>query len=55
MTHFLLNLKKCNLAKPCTLHHLDNPIREELIKTLKNKTIQDLAIDIKDTKSFLPI
>ncbi|WAC02339.1 Rrf2 family transcriptional regulator [Lacinutrix neustonica] len=55
MTHCLLNLKKCNLAKPCPLHHLANPSREELIKTLKNKTINDLAMDIKSGRSFLPI
>ncbi|WP_044397493.1 Rrf2 family transcriptional regulator [Lacinutrix sp. Hel_I_90] len=55
MTNCLLNLKECNAAKPCPLHHLANPSREALINNLKNKTIRDLASDIKSRIAFLPI
>jgi len=55
MNSCLLSLEKCNEQVPCPLHHLANPMRSQLIDTLKHKTIGDLVEDIKSGVTFLPL
>jgi Rrf2 family protein len=51
----LLSLEDCNENKPCPLHELIAPSRSKFIKSLETKTINDLAMDLKDKKAFLPL
>lgn len=51
----LLSLDKCHEDKPCPLHKIANPSREILIKILKNKTINDLSLEVKSGNAFLPL
>ncbi len=51
----LLSLEKCNDEKPCPLHKLAAPLRNELLVSLENKTICDLAKDVREGNSFLPL
>lgn len=51
----LLSLEKCNKNNPCPVHHLINPSRSVLMKNLKQKTINELALDVKNGKSSLPL
>jgi len=51
----LLSLEHCNEENPCPVHHLINQSRNILIKNLKIKTINELALDVKRGKSTLPL
>lgn len=51
----LLGLRQCNHRNPCPLHHLANPMRDELLNNLKQKCINDLVLDIKNGVSSLPL
>lgn len=51
----LLSLENCDDEKPCPLHKLAAPLRTKLLESLENKTICDLAIDIKDGTAYFPI
>ena len=51
----MLSLEHCNETKPCPLHDTLNPSRDKILKILKNKTIEDLVMDVKLGKSFLPL
>ena len=51
----LLSLESCNAKNPCPVHHLVNPSRSVLMKNLKLKTINELALDVKSGKSVLPL
>ena len=51
----LLSLENCDDEKPCPLHKLVAPLRAKLLDSLENKTICDLAKDIKEGHSFLPL
>ena len=55
LVNCLLSLEKCNEEKPCPLHKIANPTRSKLIHNLKSKSINDLALDIKNGDSFLPL
>ena len=51
----LLSLEDCNHEKPCPLHGLFMPTRSKLVQSLERKTIADLATDLKNKKTFLPL
>lgn len=50
-----LSLEDCNEHIPCPLHALINPSRSKMIALLESKTINDLAMDLKLNKAFLPV
>jgi Rrf2 family protein len=55
LTSCLLSIEKCNEEKPCPLHHILSPSRKKILKSLNEKTIKDLTIDIEFGKAFLPL
>ena len=55
MNSCLLSLENCNELVPCPLHHIVNPMRSQLIESLKAKTIEELALEIKSGITFLPL
>ena len=55
MDSCILGFSDCDEGKPCPLHFHINQARAQLLHVLENKTIEDLADDLKDRKSFLPL
>ncbi len=55
LTSCLLSLEDCNEEKPCPLHKMAAPLRAKLLDSLENKTICDLANDVREGNSFLPL
>lgn len=55
LTSCLLSLEACNEEKPCPLHKMASPLRTKLLDSLENKTICDLANDVREGNSFLPL
>jgi len=55
MNACLLSLEKCNSDNPCPIHYLANKSRTVLIENLKSNTINELALDVKNGKSVLPL
>ena len=51
----MLSLNECNENKPCPLHYVLSASRNKIIKTLNNKTINELALEVKLGKAFLPL
>ena len=51
----MLSLEHCNEEKPCPLHNLVNPYRTKTLKSLQNKTINDLCEEVKQGIAFLPL
>ena len=51
----LLSLENCNEEKPCPLHKMAAPLRAKLLDSLENKTICDLAQDVREGNSYLPL
>ncbi len=51
----MLSLKECDNEKPCPLHKIAYTYRSELLNRLNEKTIEDLAIEIKSGETFLPL
>jgi Rrf2 family protein len=51
----LLSLENCDDEKPCPLHKLAAPLRTKLLESLENKTICDLAIDVKNGTAYFPL
>lgn len=50
-----LGLKACNPEKPCPIHHQFKDIRTNLVKMLRETTVHDLAIGMKDGATFLKV
>jgi Rrf2 family protein len=55
LTSCLLSLENCDDEKPCPLHKLVWPLRNQLLMSLENTIICDLARDVREGKSFLPL
>ena len=51
----MLSLDACNEEKPCPLHKVLYSSRNNILNSLKSKTIQELALDVKVGHSFLPL
>lgn len=51
----MLSLEKCDEDKPCPLHYILSPSRNNILDHLKDKTIKELALDVKTGNSFLPL
>ena len=48
-----IGLPQCSDENPCAIHHLAAPLRNELIRVLEKKTIQEFANDMKNGRSFV--
>ena len=55
MNSCLLSLDNCDKNKPCPLHKIANPMRSKLINSLKEKTFEDLSLEIQSGETFLPL
>lgn len=55
LNNCLLGLEHCNSARPCPLHAIASPMRDELLSSLKQKNINDLTLDLLSGKSSLPL
>jgi Rrf2 family protein len=55
LTSCMLSLDNCNEDKPCPLHKELSASRRKILKSLEQKTINDLALDVKNGNSFLPL
>ncbi len=55
LTGCMLSLEKCNEEKPCPLHNLLSLSRTTILNNLKEKTISELAEDVRNGNSFLPL
>jgi Rrf2 family protein len=55
LTSCMLSIEKCNEDKPCPLHHILSSSRKKILKSLNEKTIKDLIVDIELGKAFLPL
>lgn len=53
LTTCALGLKKCSDKQPCPIHHQVKAYKNQLSKVLHKKTVQDLAKDLTDGKTFL--
>lgn len=51
----VLGLKRCSEVQPCPMHTQYQPIRQQLKDLFVNKTIQELAEEIKDGVKFLKV
>lgn len=49
----LIGLPQCNDKSPCSIHRVVAPLRNEMLKSLKSKTISELAKDIEKGKSTI--
>lgn len=50
-----LGLKECSDKFPCPIHHEIKAYKDRLKKIMKEKTIQELATDLDQGKTFLKI
>jgi Rrf2 family protein len=48
-----IGLKKCSDTKPCPIHHLVKPYRDELRKTLATKTLDQIIVELEENKTFI--
>ncbi len=55
MDNCILGFSDCDEKEPCPLHFHINQSRTQLIHVLESKSIEELATDLKDRKSFLPL
>lgn len=53
LTTCVLGLNECNDKKPCPLHSQYRQIKPKLIDMLNQKTIQQLADEMKDQKMII--
>jgi len=51
----MLSLNECDKDKPCPLHDVIYSSKSTLIKSLENKTVNELSQDVKSGNSFLPL
>ena len=49
----ILGLKLCSEIQPCPMHEQYKSIKQQLIKLFASKTIQELALEIKDGAVFI--
>lgn len=55
LTSCVLSLNKCDDQNPCPMHHLVDDTKAGFVKNLKETSVEDLILDMKSGKSFLPI
>ena len=51
----MLSLEKCNEEKPCPLHNVLSSSRNQILKSLRTKTIKDIVKEVKLENAFLPL
>jgi Rrf2 family iron-sulfur cluster assembly transcriptional regulator len=49
----VLGLKRCSSEMPCPVHHQYKPVKDEFLRILSNKSLQNLVDDLKTGKTFL--
>ena len=55
LTSCMLSLEGCNEQKPCPLHAIMQPSRTKMTRMLEQLSVNDLAKDLHDERSFLPL
>jgi Rrf2 family protein len=55
MTSCLLSIEQCDENKPCPLHALANPLRNELFENMSNISVSELAKSIEAGETQLPL
>ncbi|WP_282122851.1 RrF2 family transcriptional regulator [Algibacter mikhailovii] len=55
LTNCLLSLEECHADKPCPLHNILGPSRQNILNLLREKSISDLALAVKKGEAFLPL
>ena len=55
LTSCMLSLQECNAEHPCPMHDLVGDTKVRFVKNLEETTVDDLVVDIKSGKSFLPL
>ncbi|WP_299532698.1 Rrf2 family transcriptional regulator [Ulvibacterium sp.] len=55
LTSCVLSLHKCDYENPCPMHHLVDDTKASFVEKLRQTSVEDLILDIKLGKSFLPI
>lgn len=55
MSACMLSLEDCNEKRPCPLHAIVQPFRSKLLTSLEQMTVNDLARNLQNNKSFLPL
>jgi len=51
----LLSLENCNAERPCPLHQLAYPLKTKMIMNFNKKTIEELATNIQEGHTALPL
>jgi Rrf2 family iron-sulfur cluster assembly transcriptional regulator len=49
----VLGMKECSSETPCPVHHQYKPVKEEFLRILSNKTLQNIAEDLKSGKTYI--
>jgi Rrf2 family protein len=55
LTSCMLSLEKCAAEHPCPMHDLIGETKTNFIKNLEERTVEELVLDIREGKSFLPL
>ena len=55
MDNCILGFSDCDEQEPCPLHFHINQARAQILHVLESKTIDELANDLRERKSFLPL
>ncbi len=55
LTNCMLSLESCNEDKPCPLHAILGPSRQNILKVLNENSIVDLALSVRKGTAFLPL
>lgn len=53
ITACLIGLPNCSTSKPCPIHHIVAPLRNELLNELRTKSLNEIANEIKEGKAFI--
>lgn len=49
----VLGMKECSDARPCPIHNQYKPVKEDFLRVLSQKSLEQLAKDINSGKVFL--
>lgn len=48
-----IGLPKCSDENPCAIHHLAAPLRNQMIQTLRNQSVEEFAKETKKGRSHI--
>jgi Rrf2 family transcriptional regulator, iron-sulfur cluster assembly transcription factor len=49
----VLGMKECSSEKPCPVHNQYKPVKEEFLRILSEKTLQNLVEDLNSGKTYI--